>query len=157
MIGNRLPDILTWNRWANAQVVAVLFGTGGEPRNALAAIQHIFETEVVWMRRIEGDTRPMIPLWAPPSLSTVSELGGEAQERIGRLIELAANPEFAEGVFKYRNSTGTEFEGSVADALTQMLMHSSQYRGEASGFLNGAGFKVPDVDYIFWQRLGKPA
>ena len=37
-----------------------------------------------------------------------------------------------------------------------MLMHSSQYRGEAAGVLNAAGRRVPDLDFAFWLRAGEP-
>ena len=53
-------------------------------------------------------------------------------------------------------STGKEFTDRIGDVLVHMLMHSSQYRGEAAGFLNAAGHRVPDLDLIYWARFGEP-
>ncbi len=137
-------------------VLGTLDGSQGEPRAALAACQHIFETEVVWLRRIAGDPRPMIGLWREPSLTLTQELAAEAADRLAA-IEASPGEAAAEVTFSYRNSRGHEFSDRVDEVLMHTFMHSSQYRGEAAGFLNAAGFRVPDIDLIFWTRLGEPA
>ncbi len=157
MNAERVQELLVWNRWANAQVFAVVFGTGGEPRTALAAAQHILETEIVWFRRIAGDDRPMVQLWAQPSLDLIALYAPEVRERTGDLVGALETPGELERVITYKNSTGTEFNDVVVDVLTHMLMHSSQYRGEAAGILNNNGFRVSDLDLIFWRRSGMPA
>lgn len=155
-IAPKLQELLRWDSWANAQVLAVLVGAGGQPQPALAAFQHIFETEIVWLRRIDGDTRPMVPLWGQPSMDSVQAWVIEARDRSANLVAALADPAEADRPYSYKNSQQMEFTDSVGDTLMHMLMHSSQYRGEAAGILNANGTRVPDLDLIFWQRLGRP-
>jgi hypothetical protein len=69
---------------------------------------------------------------------------------------LGAGAAFAR-TFTYRTYSGEPFEDSVAEVLEHTLIHSAQYRGEAAGLSNAGGIQMPDLDYIFWQRAGKPA
>ena len=144
-----------WNVWANDAVLSTLEASHGEPPAALAAYQHVLETELVWLRRIAADSRPMLPLWGESSLKTVVDWTAEATQSLaalmGRLDESGLG-----GTFAYRNSAGTALEDRTDEVLLHMLMHSSQYRGEAAGFLNATGRRVPDVDLIFWMRQGEP-
>lgn len=155
-IAPKLQEMLRWNWWANAQVLAVLVGAGGEPKPALAAFQHIYETEIVWLRRIDADQRPMLTLWGQASLDFVQEWVVEARERSANLVAALENPAEADRMYTYQNSQGMEFTNALGDTLLHMLMHSSQYRGEAAGILNAKDLRVPDLDLIFWQRLGRP-
>lgn len=155
-IAPKLQELLRWNWWANAQVLAVLVGAGGQPKPALAAFQHIYETEIVWLRRIDADPRPMLPLWGQPSMDSVQEWVVEARQRSANLVAALNDPAEADRMYSYRNSQGTEFTNALGDTLLHMLMHSSQYRGESAGILNANALRVPDLDLIFWQRLGSP-
>jgi hypothetical protein len=51
-----------WDRWANHLVFEALRASSGEPEKALAAFQHVLETEVNWLRRIEAAVEPNPPL-----------------------------------------------------------------------------------------------
>lgn len=155
-VAPKLQEMLRWNRWANRELAAVLVGAGGEPAHAVAAFQHIFETEVTWLRRIDGDDRPMMQLWGMASLDTVQALMTEAAERTGTLITALDNLAEPDRVITYLNSRQMEFRDPVGDTLFHMLVHSSQYRGETAGLLNASGYKVPDIDLIFWSRSGSP-
>ena len=144
-----------WNRWANRLVLTVLTETHGEPAKALAAFQHVLDTEITWLRRIEAIPNPDVPHWDIASLVQCESWSVEAEERLLRLVSGLDTGRLA-GTFSYRNSRGDEFIDTVADALLHMFLHSMQYRGEAVGFLNHAGHRVPDMDFIFWRRLGEP-
>ncbi|MGD9935389.1 MAG: hypothetical protein AB7T37_16965 [Dehalococcoidia bacterium] len=150
-----LERVCRWNRWANRQVLETLQSSSGEPANALAAYQHALETELVWLRRFNDDQRPMVPLWGDVSLGQVEEWTAEAAALIAeRAAKLSGSG--SEQEFRYRNSKGLEFVDRIEDSLMHMLLHSSQYRGEAAGFLNAAGHRVPDLDLMFWEREGEP-
>lgn len=151
----QLPQLTRWNAWANRQVLETLRASSGEPPEALAAYQHVLETELVWLRRMTNDPQPMLKLWGPASLANCEAWTTEAS---GLWTTLLASLD-AEGLgrtFTYRNSTGQEFTDRLAEPTLQTLFHSSQYRGEAAAFLNHAGHRVPDLDFIYWLRLGAP-
>lgn len=150
-----LARVCRWNRWANRQVLETLRQSAGEPPKALAAYQHVLETELVWLRRFNTDPRPMVPQWGDVSLGQVEGWTAEAAALIAvRAATLGVGGGSRE--FRYRNSKGFEFVNLVEDSLMHMLLHSSQYRGEAAGFLNAAGYRVPDLDFGFWMRDGEP-
>ena len=145
-----------WDAWANRQVLETLRACGGEPRNALAAFQHVLATELTWLDRMDGDATAFLPQWAEPSLERCQEWFGRSSARLQALATKLADG-YGESAFPYKNSTGTPFVGQVDEILTHVFMHSSQYRGEAAGFLNAAAHRVPDLDLVFWMRSGEPA
>ncbi len=156
LIEQQYDRLARWDRWANRLVFAVLRSSGGEPANALAAFQHVLETEVNWLRRIEAAEDPNPPLWAEPSLAQCEAYATEAEARLVRVAG-GLNAARLGSHISYANSRGEQFSDTTADALLHMFMHSMQYRGEAAAFLSAAGHRVPDFDLIFWQRMGEPA
>lgn len=155
LLEQQYDRLARWDRWANRLVFEVLRASEGQPENALAAFQHALETEVNWLRRIEGPGEPNPPLWVEPALEQCEAYISEAEERLAR-VAVAFDPARLERTFSYTRSQGDAFTDTVADALMHMFMHSMQYRGEAAAFLNAAGHSVPDFDLIFWQRMGEP-
>jgi uncharacterized damage-inducible protein DinB len=140
-----------WNDWANRVVYAVLQESAGRPQEALAAFQHVLETEITWLRRIHRYPSPNVPLWGVPSFSTCTVYLDESRELVAALTT-----ERLDEPFSYQNSRGQTFKDVTRTALGHMFLHSSQYRGEAAGFLNAAGHPVPDLDLIFWLRRQPP-
>lgn len=141
--------------WANRAVLNALSGAKDPPTPAVAAFQHILETEHVWFGRLLQDGAPMIQLWDTPSLTRCITWAVEVEQKKHLYLAHLTEEALAEP-FSYRNSAGQEFTGMPADILLHTLLHSSQYRGEATGFAVAAGISVPDVDFIYWMRLGEP-
>src|SRR5215472_4855360 len=46
---------------------------------------------------------------------------------------------------------------SVAEALTQCVMHSQHHRGQNASRLRELGGEPPNVDYVVWLWKGRPA
>jgi uncharacterized damage-inducible protein DinB len=153
-LAEELGLMCRWDTWANRQVLGTLRASNGAPVEALAAFQHVLAAELTWVRRIEGAPDGWAELWGEPLLTTCEQWAAEAAAALARLA--ARDDEAWEATFSYRNSSGREFVDSVARTMLHTLTHSAQYRGEASGFLNHSGHRVPDVDYILWLRTGSP-
>ena len=99
---------------------------------------------------------PDLKLWAPVPASQRDEWARIARDQMDRV----AAGESANGftrVFKYQTYAGQPFEDAVAEVLEHTLIHSAQYRGEAAGLSNAARGQMPDLNYIFWKRSGRPA
>jgi uncharacterized damage-inducible protein DinB len=148
--------LVRWDRRSNHLVFEALRSSAGQPEKALAAFQHVLETEVNWLRRIEAAPEPDPPLWIEPSLAQCETYAAEAEERLNRVAATLDDARLA-ATFSYRNSKGTAFTDTIADALLHMFLHGMQYRGEAAAFLNEAGHRIQDMDFIFWRRAGEPA
>lgn len=139
-----------WDLWANRRVLEAVRRSDGQPREALAAIQHVFATEITWLRRVDAAGDPWGEPWGEPSLALCDGWSAEVQER---LVRLASRPdEELMATFVYSNTRGEQFNDVLQRSMLHMLMHSSQYRGEAAGFLNHAGERVGDLDYMGWLR-----
>lgn len=153
-MSEELGLLCRWNIWANRQVLEAVRTSEGLPTESLAAIQHVFATEITWLRRIDGAPDPWGEPWGEPSLALCEQWSSEVRERLMRLASLT-DEELA-GTFSYSNSRGESFSDVLQRSALHMLMHSSQYRGEAAGFLNHSGGRVGDLDYVNWLRQGQP-
>lgn len=154
-MADEMRRMARWNQWANRVVGEVLVASGGVPEAALRAFQHIFEAEVTWLRRFDGSNGEMIPLWKSASLEQALGLQREADALLAGLAEHLDDARLLQE-FDYTNSSGRRFSDRLQEPLLHMFLHSQQYRGEAAAFLNAAGEKVPDFDFIFWLRQGEP-
>lgn len=143
------------NAWANAMLLAALLAAEDVPLKAIAAFQHILETEHTWFGRLTGAESPNVPLWHDPSLARCvdwfQELAAQQEEYFHTL-----GGEDLVHQCSYRTRTGADYTDRVDNILMQALLHSAQYRGEAAGFAGAAGITAPDIDYIFWMRQGEP-
>ncbi len=145
---DRFERLISWDRWANFAVLGPLQVSGGEPTKALAAFQHVLETELVWLRWMDGDPDAWCDPWQAPSLERCREWINETDDRLARLGDSLESR--IEASFGYRTPWAGLQTAEVGDALLHVLMHSSQYRGEAAGFLNASGNTVPDIDFMRW-------
>lgn len=149
-------QLCRWDAWANRQVLETLRASGAEPVSALAAFKHALATEVTWFSRFDGDASAFYAAWTEPTLEQCETWYAWTSERLVRLAE-QLDAGYENDSLTYFNSRGKAFTDRIDAILIHMFMHSSQYRGEAAGFLNAAGHRVPDLDLMFWTRAGEPA
>jgi uncharacterized damage-inducible protein DinB len=152
-ISEEIDLLCRWNNWANGRVLEAVRESSGQPIEALAAIQHVFATEITWLRRIDRAADPWGEPWGEPSLAQCDEWSAEVRERVLRLA--SRTDDELMGLFSYSNSRGQAFTDVLQRSALHMLMHSSQYRGEAAGFINHSGGRVGDLDYMGWLRRGQ--
>jgi hypothetical protein len=74
------------DRWANLAVLGPLQAAGGS-RKALAAFQHVLETELVWLRWMDGDPDAWFDPWQAPSMDRCREWLTEADGRLAALAD----------------------------------------------------------------------
>ncbi|WP_274363999.1 DinB family protein [Paenibacillus thermotolerans] len=137
--------------WANERIIRRLSECGNAPAGAVRWMSHILGAEKVWLARLHGEDASALPIWPELSLSECAAAAGDNAARFERLAERLDEAEL-QRLAIYRNSTGTEFRTSVADMLTQVLMHGSYHRGQINAALRGAGFEPVGVDYIMYAR-----
>jgi len=153
-MSDSLGERLRYNAWANDTLYRAMRAKDA-PEASFRAFQHALETEMTWSGRILGRADANVPLWGGLSISQCDEWMFTARRQLEQAVA-EHEPDGYVRTFTYRNSTGREFENPVAEVLEHMLIHSAQYRGEAAGLSNAAGVQMPDLDYIFWIRAGKP-
>ena len=104
-LADEVRRLARWDVWANSVVGGVLEAAGGEPAPALAAYQHIYETEITWLRRIAGHPSPNVPLWGPVDFAQTRAWRDEAVERMSAVAATADDASLSQ-TFSYTNSSG---------------------------------------------------
>ena len=136
------PD---YNAWADDRLVGFLRGA-----ERLAKVEgvlaHLAAAGETWLARLDGGS-PSPDLW--PDLPFE-----EAATRLAALDARLREPRDADARVRYRNSTGTEFENSVAEVVAHVLNHATYHRGEIAGLLLAAGLEPPTMDLIAYLREG---
>ncbi len=148
----RLNRELSYNAWANREVLRSLPAARSVPERAGAVMAHIIGAEWLWLRRLGHDSPPMA-VW--PALSLA-----ECQGRLAELSQAwqafsdGLRPESLEQQIRYTNSKGENWSNTVADMLTHVVLHSSYHRGQIASFLGRAGEVPAYSDYIECVRRG---
>lgn len=142
----------TFNREANSIAVRALEQRGEPNLRALAALRHVFETELVWLRRLTGGDAnvaqfPQLEAYET-ELATCHRWLTEASEGMERFAMELDDSRF-DKAFEYHNLSGQPRSNFMSNVLQHVFLHSAQYRGEALGHLAVTG-RVPDVDFIFY-------
>ena len=141
-----------YDAWANRSLAAVLRDEHERPLQLLA---HAAESELVWLRRIEGvqPTSRTVDFWPTVDATECYALVDAAAEALGafvaKLTESGLRTETT-----YRNSKGVEYRTPVHDVLTHLLFHSHYHRGQTAAALRDLGVDPPWTDFIAFAREG---
>ena len=141
--------------WANHLLLDVMRQTPSLPEPKLAVYQHLLRAEQAWLLRLTGEDPSTTPIWETPSLPDSQKLLGVTTDTMAAYFQ-ALDAAQLDGTFSYRDSKGTEYTNSVADALMHLLLHSARHRGEVAAALGDAGADVPAIDFIAYLRAGEP-
>jgi uncharacterized damage-inducible protein DinB len=115
-------------------------------------VQHAFEWSV-------GDRAAPLQLTTPAQFPSFESLRDYA-----RAFHARVEPYF-DALTDARASTSIRMKWfkdpplsiTVAEALTQCVMHSQHHRGQNAARLRELGGEPPTTDYIFWLWKGRPA
>jgi hypothetical protein len=122
----RLERMCCWNICANGLVFTALRTNAGKPTPALGAFQHVLETELTWLRRIQADGDAG-PLWGEASLE-LCEAWSTEENRPLRMFCEHVDAAYLQSTFSYRNSRGESFSDRLEEPLIHCLLHSQQHR-----------------------------
>lgn len=145
-----LRRLARYDAWANRLLAAALRDAHERPLRLLA---HTAESELVWLRRIEG-TRSVsrtAELWPAVDAAGCRALVERAADALGAFVtDLTEDGLQAEAV--YRNSKGVEYRTPVHDVLTHLFLHSHYHRGQAAAALRALDAEPPWTDFIAFAR-----
>lgn len=154
-----------YNRWANQRLLDAAAALPEESlwadrgvffRSFLGTLNHLLVGDKMWMARFQG---------APPPeglrLDTVLHRGlapfRQAREEMDEAL-LAFTQSLDEGrlasALCYRTSAGTATETPFAGTLFHVFNHQTHHRGQAHGVLTGLGAAGPELDLVYFIRLG---
>lgn len=155
---------LRHNDWANGQVLNAAAGLSDEKldkamemgRGSLRSqLLHIWAGESVWLARWQGRTETPWPNEnekAPVAsiLQRFETVYAERNRFLGGLNDAALAQ-----MVTYRDSKGSLFKASLADMITQAIVHSAHHRAQVVNMIRRLGGQPPELDYMMWVR--KPA
>src|SRR5579864_5814211 len=147
-----LRRLLTYDRWANREVLASLQAIPTPPAQSVRLFAHIVGAESLWLDRLRR--RPSsLPVWpASPLVESAAHLTGLErawQEYLGTLTGEA----LAHSI-PYTNSKGEAFTNAVRDILGHVAAHSAYHRGQIASDVRAEGGTPAYTDFIHAVRQG---
>jgi len=158
---SELLDLVRYNDWANARLVAAvtplpeeafsapITSSFGSLRETLA---HIVSAEWIWLRRWTGESPTVAPAWVAEG--TRSELVAKLEEiRVERSRFLEALPAQAfQSVIEYRTLAGQSYRNTLADLVRHVVNHSTYHRGQAATQLRQLQVVPPSTDFVRYRN-----
>ncbi len=145
-----LQRLARYDAWANRHLADALRDEHHTPIRLLA---HAAESELVWLRRIEG-TQPSsrtADFWPDLNADDCRTLVEQAAEALGHFVDVLGAEQLQQHAV-YRNSKGVEYRTPIADVLTHILLHSHYHRGQAAAALRALDVDPPWTDFIAFAR-----
>jgi uncharacterized damage-inducible protein DinB len=148
----RLRRLLSYDAWANREVLASFRAAGSPSARARNLLAHVLGTEWLWRSRIRREPKPM-EIW--PALTVddcereTSKLSSAWEGDLSR-----ATAEVLDRKVPYVNSKGEAWENSVEDILIHTILHSAYHRGQIASEMRASGFEPAYTDYIEAVRKG---
>jgi uncharacterized damage-inducible protein DinB len=122
----------------------------------LVTLAHVVGAHQVWLARLDGDSPTTLPgVSEMPTLDDIRaayrDVSNAYRERLARLT-----PEEAARIVSYRTTAGAIEEHPVGEILLHVSLHTSNHLAQVATLLTQAGVEPPQVDYMAWQRAGRP-
>ncbi|MEK6644279.1 MAG: DinB family protein [Planctomycetota bacterium] len=114
---------------------------------------HVWAGEHVWVARWQGRAETPWPseeekVAVPGIIERIVAVYRERDAFVATLAERALS-----SVVTYRDSKGSLFSATLADMMTQMIVHSTHHRAQIVNMLRNVGVTpAPDLDYMYWVR-----
>ncbi len=119
---------------------------------------HIVQQSFLWMA--EGRNPADFPMTSADNFRTVGSLRefAEKQSRaIAIFLDRTTDARLGEHIRLPWFPADPPFSITVAEALTQAMMHSQWHRGQNATRLRELGGEPPMIDLIIWYWKGRPA
>jgi uncharacterized damage-inducible protein DinB len=157
-----------YNAWANRRVydaAAKLSDTdyradrGAFFKSMHGTLNHLLATDRIWLKRFTGEGD------APDRLDAIlherfADLRAAREAEDRRIVAWIGGLDEARlaGNIRYRRvSSPEEFVQPLMPALDHWFNHQTHHRGQAHTLLTILTGSAPELDLLFFQRLGEPA
>jgi uncharacterized damage-inducible protein DinB len=119
-------------------------------------LNHLLATDRIWMQRFtgEGDAPQRLDAILHERFDALRAARETEDRRIVTYINGLDEARLA-GVIRYRRvSTPEEFVQPLMPALDHWFNHQTHHRGQAHAILTALGKTAPELDLLYFQRLG---
>jgi len=145
-------QLISYDGWANLEMIASLRAARKFPERPLKLIAHIIAAEHLWRARMLQAAAPLA-VW--PKLG-LEECDQQARQLPGLWREFLStkSANSLESLVAYKNSKGEAFQSTVRDILTHVFVHSAYNRGQIASDMRQAGHVPAYTDFIHGVRQG---
>ncbi len=112
---------------------------------------HLLQAKRLWMWRMRGDDYKDLVVWPKMSWDDCEQLIEDNARDWNEFITGLRDDDL-EGRVVYTNTKGIEYDSSVRDILTHVLIHGGYHRGQIALAVRQAGGEPLLTDYIAWTR-----
>ena len=137
-------------KWADAQALARLRGAP-EDDTSLRWYAHVLAAERLWYLRLHNQDWTTQRVWPAMSLDECATLAEQNAAQYAQYAARLGDADLAREV-RYTNSAGDSFSNTVADILTQVVLHGVHHRGQIASSLRAHGTEPPALDFIRFAR-----
>lgn len=148
------PDFaraFTYDAWANRRTLQALRQVSHLDDRSREVMAHVLGAQKVWLTRLRGEDTSALAVWPQLTLDQCEPLLEENASAYQQFLS-TLSPEHLGHVLAYRTSTGVDFRTSVADILTQVLLHGSYHRGQLATSVKRHGGTPPVTDFVVFAR-----
>jgi uncharacterized damage-inducible protein DinB len=150
----QLERMLRSMAWANREVLAALRHGSAAQGEGVRLLAHVLAAEHIWLTRIQRRDPDLVP-WAELDLDGCERLADENAAGYAALIQGLSDMDLEESIL-YRNTKGEEFNSSLIDILTHVVIHGAYHRGQIAKALGAAGAPGVNTDFITFTRIVEP-
>jgi uncharacterized damage-inducible protein DinB len=145
-------QLISYDGWANLEVIKVFRGMEDLPATALKLLAHIIAAEHLWRARLLGVDSPF-PVWPELSLEKCEEQARQLPA-LWRAYLADDASDLLDRAIAYTNSKGETYRSLVRDILTHVFLHSAYHRGQIAADVRQAGSVPAYTDFIHGVRQG---
>jgi uncharacterized damage-inducible protein DinB len=143
---------LSYDDWANREVLRHLQRESSPPARCVERLAHVLGTQSEWLARLQGK-RSELAVWPRLTLDEIEEALRRLRSGWTQVLE-RLGPEDLEHTIAYTNSKGQPWTSRVGDVLAHVVLHGAYHRGQIASDLREAGLTPPCTDYIHATRTG---
>jgi uncharacterized damage-inducible protein DinB len=135
-----------YDAWANQEVVKAIRSAEGDNARSLQLMSHILAAERVWFDRLKQQPQS-VPVWPEANLARCESEAESLARTWLEYLETVSDDSISNTV-SYKNTKGEDWQSTVLDVLTHVVMHSAYHRGQIASHMRASGQTPAYTDYI---------
>ncbi len=157
-----LQTLYDYNDWASARILDAAEHLNLDeftaPRSLVwgslrGTLVHALGAEMVWRQRCQfGATPASLPPETDFATLAALRTHWRAESQAMRGYVAGLSDEQVNGVMRYKNTKGVEFESILWQILLHVVNHGTQHRAEAAHLLTELGHSPGNIDLILYLR-----
>lgn len=151
-IEDHFRRLLDYDYWANRETLSSMKAAGQPAGRSLQLFSHLIAAEGVWIERVTGKKRG-VAVWPELTLEQCEAELAAVRSAWRDYLNGPAGSD-AQRIVTYTNTKGEAWQSTLAEILTQMILHSAYHRGQIASEVRMSGNTPAYTDFIHCARQG---